>query len=113
MAHATFRARSLIAAGGLVAALAPVVVSAQASTAKPSKPLPVPDVSSMMSIMPPSPDPRVGLKAGTYDVQSKTITSPAAEASWNLRMVSHTDPSAKSQGATHSDLAFYKNYALQ
>ena len=38
-----------------------------------------------MSTSPPSPDPRLNLRAGWFD---------AAEASWNLRLVSHTKPSA-------------------
>ena len=38
-----------------------------------------------MSTSPPSPDPRLNLRAGWFD---------AGEASWNLRLVSHTKPSA-------------------
>jgi hypothetical protein len=53
---------------------------------------------------PPSPDPRVGLKAGTFD---------AAEAAWNMRVLSKTRPSEKFLGATNSDLAFTGNYAIQ
>ena len=57
-----------------------------------------------MSTMAPSPDPRVGLRAGLMD---------AAEASWNMRVVSKTPPSAKFMGITNSDLAFIGNYAIQ
>ena len=53
--------------------------------------------SSSMSATAPSPDPRVGLKAGLMDAQ---------EAVWNLRVVSRTQPSAKFVGITNSDLAF-------
>ncbi len=113
MSHATSFVRRAVCAAAVAVMLAPVgVASAQAAKPKPSKPLPVPDMSATMSIKPPQPDPRVGLRPGTIDT-ARRITSPAAEASWNLRMVSHTDPSPKSLGATHSDIAFYGNYALQ
>ena len=52
----------------------------------------------------PSPDPRVGLRAGLMD---------AAEATWNLRVVSRTPPSGKFLGSTNSDLAFKGNYVIQ
>ncbi len=52
----------------------------------------------------PNPDPRVGLRAGQMD---------AAEASWNLRHISTTPPSAKFVGETSSDLAFTGHYAIQ
>ena len=52
----------------------------------------------------PSPDPRVGLRAGLMN---------AAEASWNLRVVSETQPPAGFLGVTNSDLAFTGNYAIQ
>ena len=52
----------------------------------------------------PSPDPRVGLRAGLYDAQ---------EASWNLRILSRTRPSGKFVGITNSDLAFTGSYAIQ
>ena len=57
-----------------------------------------------MSTVAPNPDPRVGLRAGLMD---------AAEASWNLRVVSKTPPSEKFAGVTNSDLAFTGNYAIQ
>ena len=52
----------------------------------------------------PTPDPRVGLKAGYWD---------AGEAAWNLRLISTTPPTEKVLGATHSDLAFSGKYAIQ
>ena len=65
-----------------------------------------------MSLSPPKPDPRVGLKAGWFN---------AGEASWNLAMVSTTPPSqaflnAKVPGdfaLINSDLAFYGSYVIQ
>jgi hypothetical protein len=60
--------------------------------------------ASSMSATAPSPDPRVGLKAGLMDAQ---------EATWNLRVVSRTQPSAKFVGITNSDLAFIGPYAIQ
>ena len=56
------------------------------------------------SMSPPSPDPRIGLRAGATD---------AAEATWNMRKVSTTPSSAKFVGVTNSDLAFIGNYAIQ
>ncbi len=52
----------------------------------------------------PSPDPRVGLKGGHWD---------AAEAAWNMRLVSATRPSTKFMGSTNSDLAFTGNFVIQ
>src|SRR3954464_1274728 len=52
----------------------------------------------------PNPDPRVGLKAGLMNAQ---------EATWNLRVLSRTQPSAKFAGITNSDLAFTGPYAIQ
>ena len=52
----------------------------------------------------PSPDPRIGLKAGLMD---------AAEASWNMRVLSRTPPTEKFLGSTNSDLAFLGNYVIQ
>ena len=60
----------------------------------------------------PSPDPRIGLRAGWFD---------AGEAIWNLRLVSATPPSEKFMNPstpgdarlTNSDLAFMGNYVFQ
>jgi len=56
------------------------------------------------STSPPTPDPRIGLRAGLMD---------AAEATWNMRVVSKTPPSGKFLGSTNSDLAFSGNYVIQ
>lgn len=53
---------------------------------------------------PPKPDPRVGLKAGKAD---------AAQAAWNLRLVSNTPQPGKFAGSTNSDLSFTGKYAIQ
>jgi LVIVD repeat-containing protein len=60
--------------------------------------------STNMSAGAPSPDPRIGLKAGAAD---------AGQAAWNLRLLSATPPSAKFVAGTNSDLAFTGNYAIQ
>jgi hypothetical protein len=60
-------------------------------------------VQPIVSAMTPTPDPRVGLKAGRWD---------AAQAAWNMRMLSTTPPTGKVLGATHSDLAFSGNLAI-
>ncbi|MBM3885928.1 MAG: hypothetical protein FJ361_08835 [Gemmatimonadetes bacterium] len=52
----------------------------------------------------PKPDPRVGLRAGLFD---------AAEAAWNLRVVSKTPSPEPFAGQTNSDLAFAGKYAIQ
>jgi len=60
-------------------------------------------VEPIVSDTKPSPDPRVGLKAGRWD---------AGEAGWNMRMLSTTPPAGKVLGATHSDLAFSGNLVI-
>src|SRR5256714_13873620 len=57
-----------------------------------------------MSTVAPNPDPRVGLRAGLMN---------AAEAAWNLRVVSKTPPPEQFAGITNSDLAFTGQYAIQ
>jgi hypothetical protein len=66
-----------------------------------------------MSTMPPSPDPRVGLAPGKMDSTGKHMVSRAAEAGWNVRLISNSPPSEKFVGVTNSDLAFLGNYAFQ
>ena len=61
-------------------------------------------VKPIVSATPPSPDPRVGLSPGRWD---------AAQAAWNIRLVSSTPPDAKFLGVTSSDLAFTGKYAIQ
>ena len=61
-------------------------------------------VKPIVSATPPSPDPRVGLSPGRWD---------AAQAAWNIRLVSTTPPDAKFLGVTSSDLAFTGKYAIQ
>ena len=51
-----------------------------------------------------APDPRVGLRAGRFD---------AAEATWNMRVVSRSRPPGEFAAAMNSDLAFTGNYAIQ
>jgi hypothetical protein len=74
--------------------------SSTSSSSSNSSPSPKADLSTK----PPSPDPRVGLKAGKMDAQ---------EAIWNLRKLSSTPPSEQFQDVTNSDLAFTGNYAIQ
>ncbi|HJZ73730.1 MAG TPA: hypothetical protein VKE51_18440 [Vicinamibacterales bacterium] len=63
-----------------------------------------PPVAPIVSATAPTPDPRVGLKAGRWD---------AAQAAWNMRMLSTTPPKGRTLGATHSDLAFSGNLVIQ
>jgi hypothetical protein len=67
--------------------------------------------SLLLAQNPPSPDPRVGLRAGLMD---------AAQAAWNLRLVSTTPPPREFVPAEpgdfeymNSDLAFKGNYVIQ
>jgi len=60
--------------------------------------------SGGLTVAAPSPDPRVGLKAGLWD---------AGQAEWNIHLISSTRPSERFAGATNSDLAFVGPYAIQ
>ncbi|MBK9693550.1 MAG: hypothetical protein IPO73_18010 [Gemmatimonadetes bacterium] len=88
-------ARAALAALGLV-----VLSACASSTAGPAGAGPAP--RAMMG--PPSPDPRVGLRAGLFDAQ---------QAAWNLRLVSTTPSPGPFAGVTNSDLAFSGKYAIQ
>jgi hypothetical protein len=70
---------------------------------------PVPEVmpapvTPVISATPPSPDLRVGLKAGYWDAQ---------QAAWNIKLVSTTPPPEGHRGITNSDLAFTGKYVVQ
>ncbi len=82
--------------------LAAALLSAAACAPVPATMTPAPAVD--MSTTPPSPDPRIGLRAGLHD---------AAEAAWNLRVLSRSRPPERFAGVTNSDLAFTGNYAIQ
>ena len=56
------------------------------------------------STVAPTPDPRVGLKAGLND---------AGQAAWNMKLINTTPPSQNFIGSTNSDLAFSKNFVIQ
>ena len=60
--------------------------------------------SGNLSVIPPTADPRVGLRGGAYDAQ---------EAVWNLNVLSKTKPSEKFLAGVNSDLAFSGNYVFQ
>ncbi len=61
----------------------------------------------------PSPDPRVGLRGGKMDSTGTVFLARAAEASWNIRLLSNTLPPAPFLGQTNSDLAFTGKYVIQ
>jgi hypothetical protein len=69
-----------------------------------SAPTPMGNGNANLSIVPPTPDPRVGLKAGLWD---------AGQAAWNMRLVSTTRPVGKFLGSTNSDMAFTGPYVIQ
>ena len=91
-------------------AATPVAPPAPAARSAAPPPIPEPParmpppVTPIVSETAPSPDPRVGLKAGIWD---------AGEAAWNMKMISTTPPTGKVLGATHSDLAFFDKYVIQ
>ena len=85
--------RAMLPLRSLASAIALAALAACASSGPPSLPTAAP-----------SPDPRVGLKAGMFD---------AGEAWWNMRLVSTTKPSEKFMGQTNSDLAFDGKYVIQ
>src|ERR1044071_2203662 len=78
----------------------PATTGGGAATPAPATNMP----AANMSTSPPSPDPRIGLKAGLMNAQ---------EAVWNLRVLSKTPPSGKFLGSTNSDLAFTGHYVIQ
>ena len=70
----------------------------------------------MMTALPlaaPSPDPRVGLRGGQMDSTRKKWVQPAAEAIWNMKMVSHSAPAEKFVGVTNSDMGFSGKNVIQ
>src|SRR6266568_8711614 len=70
-----------------------------------------------LSTVPPSPDPRVGLRAGAvrFDSANRRVleVTAAAQAAWNLRLIVNRPASEKFVGVTNSDLAFFKSYVIQ
>ena len=96
-------ARFILVSLAACTALAGCGVSSSPSTRGPA-----PVVSARI----PTPDPRIGLKAGWFDAQ---------EAAWNLRVVSSTRPSDPflnlttpgDRRLTNSDLAFLGKYVIQ
>jgi len=101
-------AASLRSASLVMAALALAACASSSSSSVGGAPSPAATVSAT----PPSPDPRVGLRAGWFN---------AGEAIWNLRLVSQTPPSKDFINETtpgdrrlvNSDLAFSGNYVVQ
>ena len=93
--HTAARLRAALLVGGLLGAGA----CAAANTGPGA---PTPERGASMAA--PSPDPRVGLRAGLLD---------AEEAIWNLRRLSSTPPPKEFIGVTDSDLAFKGHYAIQ
>ena len=84
----------------LAVALSAAACAHTTSSSSPGSPAP----AGSMSTAAPSPDPRVGLRAGLRE---------AAEAVWNLRVLSETPPSQQFVGMTNSDLSFTGHYAIQ
>jgi hypothetical protein len=77
---------------------APAIVGAQGNAAPRT-----PDLSKPL-ITAPSPDPRVGLKAGLQD---------AGSAIWNMKLIGHVPSDSPFYRITNSDLAFSGNNVIQ
>jgi LVIVD repeat-containing protein len=88
----------------LVLGLAFTVACSHSTSSSSAGSAPAPSSKDDMSTRVPSPDPRVGLRAGKRD---------AAEAIWNLRVLSETPPPPQFADMTNSDLAFTGHYAIQ
>ncbi|MGQ0766397.1 MAG: LVIVD repeat-containing protein [Gemmatimonadota bacterium] len=97
-----FAGASLAGLTGLRSAVLLTSVALAACSTAPAALTPSPQASTSTS--PPSPDPRVGLKAGRFD---------AGQAAWNMSLVSNTPPSEGFVGVTNSDLAFIGQYVYQ
>ena len=89
----------LMSIAGIVAACS-TSSSSMSSGPTPSR---VPDMSAPL-LTAPSPDPRVGLKAGLQD---------AGEAIWNMKKISHSPSPEGFAGITNSDLAFSGTNVIQ
>jgi hypothetical protein len=104
-------------AGPLIAASLAAVSVFAACTAMSTSSAPAP--MPVNTAAPPSPDPRVGLRAGSTDSvvidgqSRRVIRDKAAETAWNLRLISNTPPDPRFNGVTHSDLAFLGNDVIQ
>ena len=103
------RTRRPIVVRSLLAIATLQLAAACASSSATVDPAPAPGASTSaatgsMSRTPPSPDPRIGLRAGVFD---------AGEAIWNLRKLSTTPPARDFVGVTNSDLAFIGNLVIQ
>ena len=100
--------------GALALGLLSAACSTSSTTSAGAGPSPAPDMSTTA----PNPDPRVGLRPGTMkrsptDSVRRIVDTAAAEAIWNLRMLSATRSPERFNGVTNSDLAFKGNYAFQ
>src|SRR5579862_8638543 len=102
-ASRSHRRSGILSAGSVGATIGLLSIAACAHpSASPGNDGPAP--AANMSTAAPSPDPRVGLKAGKWD---------AAQAAWNMRLMSNTHPTDKFKDEANSDLAFSGPYAIQ
>jgi hypothetical protein len=89
----------LLRAAFAVGLLSLAACAPSASTPAGSTPAP-----TGLAIVPPSPDPRVGLRAGLKD---------AGTAFWNMRLLAEVAPPEKFVNGINSDLAFTGKYVIQ
>jgi len=99
-----FSARLTATAALALGAFTFAACSSSSTSAGAVTPSPSAAAVASMSTRPPSPDPRVGLRAGRTN---------AAEASWNMRLVANRPSPPGAAGAWNSDLAFHRNHVMQ
>jgi hypothetical protein len=96
------RHSSLVLAAALAASVSLVGCATGAATSSSSAAAPAP--MGDMSTTAPSPDPRIGLRAGLAD---------AGQATWNMRLLANAPSPAPFNESLNSDLAFIGPYAIQ
>jgi hypothetical protein len=102
-----------------IVSVAAAALSAAACATSPSPGSSVGDDAPSVTAAAPKPDPRVGLAPGTTRIDStlrvprRVPATPAAEARWNMRLISNSPTPRDFAGQTNSDLAFTGQYAIQ
>jgi len=113
-----FSAALALAAVASISLYASACATSTSSSSAGAAGAPAPALNITMSPVAPSPDPRVGLRAGTTarvpaDTTKRMMATRAAEAEWNMHLVKNVEATGPFLGVTHSDLAFRGNYVIQ
>ena len=113
-----FSAALALAAVASISLYASACATSTSSSSAGAAGAPAPALNITMSPVAPSPDPRVGLRAGTTakvpaDTTKRMMATRAAEAEWNMHLVKNVEANGPFLGVTHSVLAFRGNYVIQ